>query len=152
MRKIVIPIVHKQEPRAKFVTENDGYGIWRRQTIAGLVNKSIAVPKIAFPVVWSILYLLMSISLYLILQKSKNNKAIQLYFTQLIFNSLWTLIFFGFKLYFLSFIWILILTIMIVIMIYEFYHLSKIASFINIPYLLWVIFASYLNLTILLLN
>ena len=116
------------------------------------LNKSIAVPKIAFPVVWSILYLLMSISLYLILQKSKNNKAIQLYFTQLIFNSLWTLIFFGFKLYFLSFIWILILTIMIVIMIYEFYHLSKIASFINIPYLLWVIFASYLNLTILLLN
>lgn len=116
------------------------------------LNKSIAVPKIAFPVVWSILYLLMSISLYLILQKSKNNKAIQLYFTQLIFNSLWTLIFFGFKLYFLSFIWILILTIMIVIMTYEFYHLSKIASFINIPYLLWVIFASYLNLTILLLN
>ena len=116
------------------------------------LNKSIAVPKMAFPVVWSILYLLMSISLYLILQKSKNNKAIQLYFTQLIFNSLWTLIFFGFKLYFLSFIWILILTIMIVIMIYEFYHLSKIASFINIPYLLWVIFASYLNLTILLLN
>lgn len=116
------------------------------------LNKSIAVPKIVFPVVWSILYLLMSISLYLILQKSKNNKAIQLYFTQLIFNSLWTLIFFGFKLYFLSFIWILILTIMIVIMIYEFYHLSKIASFINIPYLLWVIFASYLNLTILLLN
>lgn len=100
------------------------------------LNKSIAVPKIAFPVVWSILYLLMSISLYLIIQKSKNNKAIQLYFTQLIFNSLWTLIFFGFKLYFLSFIWILILTIMIVIMIYEFYHLSKIASFINIPYLL----------------
>lgn len=116
------------------------------------LNKSIAVPKMAFPVVWSILYLLMSISLYLILQKSKNNKAIQLYFTQLIFNSLWTLIFFGFKLYLLSFIWILILTIMIVIMIYEFYHLSKIASFINIPYLLWVIFASYLNLTILLLN
>ena len=116
------------------------------------LNKSIAVPKIVFPVVLSILYLLMSISLYLILQKSKNNKAIQLYFTQLIFNSLWTLIFFGFKLYFLSFIWILILTIMIVIMIYEFYHLSKIASFINIPYLLWVIFASYLNLTILLLN
>lgn len=116
------------------------------------LNKSIAVPKIAFPVVWSILYLLMSISLYLIIQKSKNNTAIQLYFTQLIFNSLWTLIFFGFKLYFLSFIWILILTIMIVIMIYEFYHLSKIASFINIPYLLWVIFASYLNLTILLLN
>lgn len=116
------------------------------------LNKSIAVPKIVFPVVCSILYLLMSISLYLILQKSKNNKAIQLYFTQLIFNSLWTLIFFGFKLYFLSFIWILILTIMIVIMTYEFYHLSKIASFINIPYLLWVIFASYLNLTILLLN
>ena len=116
------------------------------------LNKSIAVPKIAFPVVWSILYLLMSISLYLIIRESKNNKAIQLYFTQLIFNSLWTLIFFGFKLYFLSFIWILILTIMIVIMIYEFYHLSKIASFINIPYLLWVIFASYLNLTILLLN
>ena len=116
------------------------------------LNKSIAVPKIVFPVVWSILYLLMSISLYLIIQKSKNNTAIQLYFTQLIFNSLWTLIFFGFKLYFLSFIWILILTIMIVIMTYEFYHLSKIASFINIPYLLWVIFASYLNLTILLLN
>ena len=116
------------------------------------LNKSIAVPKMAFPVVWSILYLLMSISLYLIIQKSKNNKAIQLYFTQLIFNSLWTLIFFGFKLYFLSFIWILILIIMIVIMIYEFYHFSKIASFINIPYLLWVIFASYLNLTILLLN
>ncbi len=43
MRKIVIPIVHKQEPRAKFVTENDGYGIWRRQTIAGILTNQMYI-------------------------------------------------------------------------------------------------------------
>ena len=118
------------------------------------LNKPINIPGIVFPIVWSILYLLMGISVYIISESNDSNKkqAIKTYFVQLIVNSLWTLIFFGFKLYILSFIWILLLTVLVVIMIIKFYKINKLAGLINIPYLLWLLFASYLNLGIILLN
>lgn len=118
------------------------------------LEKPINIPGIVFPIVWSILYLLMSISLYLILE-SKNNekvKSIIIYSAQLVINSLWSLIFFGFNNYLLSFIWIIFLFIIVVVMIINFYKTSKISAFLNIPYVLWIIFAGYLNLGIYLLN
>lgn len=114
------------------------------------LEKPINVPGILFPIVWSILYLLMSISLYIVIDKNKNSLII--YSIQLIINSLWTLIFFGFGAYLLAFIWIILLLIAIVIMIAKFYNIDKKAAYLNIPYLLWVLFAAYLNLGIYLLN
>lgn len=114
------------------------------------LEKPINVPGILFPIVWSILYLLMSISLYIVIDKDK--KSLIIYSIQLIINSLWTLIFFGFGAYLFAFIWIILLLISIVIMIAKFYNIDKKAAYLNIPYLLWVLFAAYLNLGIYLLN
>lgn len=118
------------------------------------LNKIINVPSIVFPIVWSILYLLMGISLYIV-SKSNNidkNRANKIYFSQLIVNSLWTLIFFKFKLYILSFIWILLLIVLVIIMIIKFYNINKKSGLLNIPYLIWLIFASILSLSVIILN
>lgn len=117
------------------------------------LNKLINVPSYIFPIVWSVLYLLMAISLYIILKSNNKIKyqAIKIYFIQLFVNSLWTLLFFKINLYLFSFIWILLLIILVLIMIIKFYK-KKIAGILNIFYLLWLIFASILNLGIVLLN
>ena len=118
------------------------------------LSKPVDVPAIAFPIVWSILYLLMSISYYIISNSNSKYKdeAKGAYIVQLIINSLWTLIFFGFEAYLLAFIWIIILLIFVIIMIVNFYKVNKMAAYLQIPYVLWVIFAGYLNLGIYLLN
>lgn len=118
------------------------------------LEKPINVPGILFPIVWSILYLLMSISCYIITKSNDKNKdnAIIWYGIQLVINSLWTLIFFGFELYLFAFIWIIILLISVIIMVSKFYNIDKKAAYLNIPYILWIIFAGYLNFGIYLLN
>lgn len=118
------------------------------------LSKGIDLPPVLFPIVWSILYLIMGYSLYLIRKSNDCEKirAIKLYFTQLIINSLWTLIFFGFKMYILSFIWIILLLILVIIMVIKFYKINNIAGLINIPYIIWLLIASYLSFSIILLN
>ena len=118
------------------------------------LDKPINVPGIVFPIVWSILYLLMSISCYIISvsdNKSKD-KAVIIYGFQLIINSLWTLIFFVFEAYLFAFIWLLLLLAAVIWMMIEFYKIDKKAMYLNIPYLLWILFAGYLNFGIYLLN
>ena len=116
--------------------------------------KPIDVPAVVFPIVWSILYLLMSISYYIVSNSNSTYKdeAKTAYILQLIINSLWSLIFFGFEAYLLAFIWIIILLISVIIMIIYFYKVSKFAAYLQIPYILWIIFAGYLNLGIYFLN
>ncbi len=118
------------------------------------ISKPINVPSILFPIVWSILYLLMSISCYLITESKDKNKdsAILIYAIQLIINSIWSLIFFGFGAYLFAFIWLLLLLVLIIVMMVKFYKIDKRAAYLNIPYVLWVIFAGYLNFGIYLLN
>lgn len=118
------------------------------------LNKAIEVPGIVFPIVWSILYLIMGITSYIISESDSIDKseALKIYFIQLFVNSLWTLIFFGFKLYVLSFIWIILLIFLVIIMIYKFYKIKPICGYLNIPYLLWLLFASFLSLSIVILN
>ena len=118
-------------------------------------NKPINLPSIIFPIVWSILYLLMSVSYNKVTEIStddKNDDLFLVYSSQLIINSLWTLIFFGLKLYLLGFIWILLLIIFVLRMIIKFYKVDKISGLLNIPYLLWLLFAAFLNISIYLLN
>lgn len=115
---------------------------------------SFAPPGILFPIVWTILYILMGISSYLIIISCANDKndALFIYGTQLLINLLWSFIFFVFRFYLLSFIWILLLIWFVVIMIKSFYNISKISAYLQILYLLWLIFAAFLNLAVYLIN
>ena len=107
-------------------------------------------PASIFGIVWPILYLLMGISSYIISKELNNEKAMNLYILQLGLNLLWPFVF-NIN-YLVSFILIIILIITVILMIYEFYKLNKTAFYLQIPYLLWLIFASVLNLSIYILN
>lgn len=107
----------------------------------------LSPPGIIFPIVWTILYIIMGYSFY---KQNEQNKTI--YYTQLVVNGLWSIFFFVFKWYLFSFIWIILLIILVIIMIKEFYKLNKLSGLINIPYLIWLIFAAYLSFGIYILN
>lgn len=128
--------------------------IMKNTDIYKSLQKPVNVPSIIFPIVWTILYILMSIALYIVTNTDNINKekTIKIYGIQLIVNSLWTLIFFGFKLYLFAFIWLLLLLVLIIVMIYIFYEIKKVTLYFLLPYLIWVIFAGYLNFGIYLLN
>jgi tryptophan-rich sensory protein len=110
-------------------------------------------PNWIFGPVWTLLYTLMGISLYLVLISEKvNTLAIVIFSIQLFLNLIWTGIFFGMRKPFLAFMEIILLWISIIINIFVFYGISKTASYLLIPYLLWVSFASILNFSIWKLN
>ena len=114
------------------------------------INKPIlAPPKILFPIMWSIIYLLMGIS-YKIYRD--NNDSNILYYVQLFVNVIWVIIFFKFKLLLLSLLWIILLDILIIILLIEFYKKNKLCCYLNIPYLIWNLFATYLMISIYILN
>ena len=119
-----------------------------------LIQPNFAPPSIIFPIVWTMLYILMGISSYIISESNSYDKtnALFFYILQLIVNLLWSFIFFTFKLYLLAFLWILLLIVLVVIMIRKFYNISKISGLLQIPYIIWLIFASILNLSIYILN
>ncbi|MBQ9023998.1 MAG: tryptophan-rich sensory protein [Bacilli bacterium] len=114
----------------------------------------LSPPGILFPIVWSILFILMGISIYRIMMTNSDKKkeARLIYFIQLIINACWTPIFFGLKEYFLAFLWILMLILLVVTMILIFFKIDKISAYLNIPYLIWLLFACYLNFGVFILN
>ena len=129
--------------------------VFKNMSTYNTLNKPpLSPPSIVFPIAWSILYLLMGISIYIIMQSKRKLKknARLIYYIQLVTNALWTPIFFGFKEYFLAFLWILMLIVFVITMILTFYKISKKAAYIQIPYLLWLLFASYLNFGVFVLN
>lgn len=124
----------------------------------------LSPPSTAFPIAWTILYILMGISYGILKNQYINNLSIlnnkegkllstkQLYYVQLAVNALWSIIFFIFKWRLFAFIWILLLIILVILMIIDFYKKNKLAGLLQIPYLLWLIFAAYLNLGVYILN
>lgn len=117
----------------------------------------LAPPGILFPIVWTILYILMGIGSVMIYNSSfgttaQRNKALIVYGIQLAVNFFWSILFFNMKAYLFSFIWLILLWGLIVLMIYKFSQINKVAALLQVPYLLWVTFAGYLNLAIYLLN
>ncbi|MCH5251314.1 MAG: tryptophan-rich sensory protein [Lachnospiraceae bacterium] len=119
------------------------------------INKpALSPPGILFPIVWTILYILMGISSYIIYESNDLNKesALRTYALQLFFNFFWSIIFFRLNLYFTSFMWLLALIFLIVKMIVQFHRIKPIAAYLQVPYLLWCIFAAYLNFMIFRLN
>lgn len=118
-----------------------------------LIKPPLSPPGIVFPIVWTIIYLLIGISYTLLKEKGEVPKETQqLYYTQLIFNYLWTFIFFIFRLRLLSVLWIIILDVLVIIMTYQFYKQNKLSGILLIPYVLWLLFAMYLNISIYFLN
>lgn len=119
-----------------------------------LINKpSLAPPSTIFPIMWTIIYILMGTS-YGILQSNYliTNKIKLIYYLQLLVNALWPIIFFVLKWQLLAFIVILLLIGLVIIMLINFYKQNEVAGLLQIPYLLWIVFASYLNLSIYLSN
>ena len=113
----------------------------------------LSPPSITFPIVWTILYILIGIS-YAILESNSlvNSKINSIYYLQLFFNALWPIAFFLLKWRLFAFIWIIILAVLIIIMIARFYEKQKTAAWLQVPYLLWTLFATYLNFGVYLLN
>ncbi len=122
-----------------------------------LVRPPLAPPSIVFPIVWSILYILMGIGSYLAVKSSKEQReeisgVLTPYITQLILNLLWTPVFFGLSQFLLGSLICILLVFAIIWMIISFHKVSPVAAYLQIPYLLWSIFASYLSISIYLLN
>lgn len=121
---------------------------------ATLVKPSFSPPNFVFGPVWTTLYALMGISLYLVwISKAKSKKyALKLFFFQLGLNALWSIIFFGLKNPGLAFLEIIVLWIAILLTIKAFSKISKNASYLLYPYIFWVSFATILNFSIWILN
>lgn len=118
-----------------------------------LVKPFLAPPKILFPIAWTIIYLLMGISYFLYKRGYKENGVIDvLYYLQLLVNALWSIIFFLWKARFVAILWILLLDILVILLLYLFFQKKKISAYLNITYLLWIIFATYLTIGIYVLN
>ena len=136
--------------------------------LAGIITRSamddfsaldqppLSPPSWLFPVVWSILYVLMGISLYLAVTSGapqrKLTTAFGLFAAQLFFNFFWSIIFFNFGAYYFAFAWLIVLWVLIILCAISFYGIDKRAGYLWLPYILWVTFAGYLNLAIAILN
>lgn len=106
-----------------------------------------------FPIVWTILYILMGVSFGILKNNNQVDEDIdRIYYIQLAINALWSIIFFTLKLRLFAFVWIILLAIAVVIMIDKFYTKNKVAGFLQIPYILWVLFAAYLNFGFYIMN
>ncbi len=120
----------------------------------------LAPPGILFPIVWTVLYILMGISSTMIYLRRTNantdaqagERALLLYGLQLAVNFFWSILFFNQQAFLTSFVWLILLWVLIVAMLISFYRIQPTAAWLQIPYLLWVTFAGYLNLMIYLLN
>lgn len=125
-------------------------------TYKDLNQPPLSPPGWVFPVIWSILYLLMGYASYRILTSGADRdtirKALTLYFIQLVLNFLWPLVFFGLQWYFAAFILLLVLWVFIYLTMFTFGKIDDTAGNLLIPYLLWVTFAGYLNVGVALLN
>lgn len=126
-----------------------------------LEQPPLAPPSWVFPVVWTVLYVLMGISSYLVASKydigrgmlsRKQTSALRTYFIQLFFNMIWPLIFFRLDLLWVGAVIIFIILILVIITIVKFYRIYPAAAYLMIPYLVWLIFALYLNIGFAVLN
>ena len=119
-----------------------------------VARPALAPPPIVFPIVWSILYVLMGISSYLIYESKSiyKEKSLYVYYIQLILNFTWPCVFFSGKMFLVAFFILLLLWGMVIWMTGLFYKVKPVAAYLQIPYLIWLGFAAYLNLSIGFLN
>lgn len=119
------------------------------------VKPPLSPPGWLFGVIWPVLYLLMSIAAYIIYQTPQTlerKEATTIYWIQLFVNFLWPIVFFRFEWYWIAVGVIILLDILVSITTLRFYKINKAAGYLMIPYLLWILFATYLNIGIAVLN
>ena len=130
-----------------FLTQNS------METFQAIQKPPLSPPGWLFPIVWTLLYILMGIASYLVFTSQKPNRtALTVYGVQLAFNFIWPILFFNLEQYLFAFIWLVLLWFLILATIIQFDSISKPAKYLMLPYLLWVTFAGYLNFAIYLLN
>ncbi len=115
----------------------------------------LSPPMWLFPVVWSVLFILMGVSgamVYVKKNETDVSGALKIYGLQLIVNFFWSIIFFNMRAYLFAVVWLALLWILILIMIISFRKIKPLAGYLQIPYLVWVSFALYLTVMIYLLN
>lgn len=124
------------------------------ERFSSLNQPPLSPPAWVFPVVWSILYVLMGVSAGMVYKSEHpmRSRALKVYAAQLALNFGWTVLYFAFGLYWAAFLWLLVLILCVARMIYLFYQVSRPAGLLQLPYLLWTLFAAYLNAGIALLN
>ena len=122
-----------------------------------IVKPPLSPPAIVFVIVWPVLYILMGISFAIVyMHKCENaelfSSAKRIYILQLIFNFLWSIIFFNYRSFLFSALWLAALCIMVFIMIIRFKKINSLSGNLQIPYFIWTMFALYLNISVFLLN
>ncbi len=122
------------------------------EKFAALKAPPLAPPAALFPIVWTILYTLMAVSITLVISKGNSDEAAKAYYLQLIANFIWPFLFFNLGALTLAFVWLLLLIALVIVMIVRFYRVSPLAAYLQIPYLIWLLFAAYLNLGYVVLN
>lgn len=120
-----------------------------------IIKPALTPPPLVFPIVWGVLYALMGISaarIYLSEPSPERNRGLNLFVAQLIVNFFWSLIFFNAQAFGFAFVWLLLLWALVLWMILTFRKVNPAAALLQIPYLLWLTFAAYLNLGVWYLN
>ena len=132
-----------------------GVGLLTRggKAFESLIKPALAPPAILFPIVWSGLYTLMGVSYSRLELRRLNDDGTKLiYYTQLAFNLLWPVAFFALEWRLFALVWIFLLDLLVLAMTVRFTRLEKVSGLLQIPYLIWVFFATYLNFGFYLLN
>lgn len=139
-----------------------GLSAWLTKDGMDLYNQTVikpplSPPMILFPIVWTILFILMGVGSGIVFVKRHTDKeaarsALFVYGLQLVVNFLWSIIFFNMQSYLFAFVWLLLLWVLIIIMIIKFHKISQLSAYLQIPYLLWVTFAGYLTIMVYFLN
>ena len=122
---------------------------------AAVKQPPLSPPSIVFPIVWGILFILMGMGaarIYLSPASKARSRSLLLFLVQLAFNFFWSIIFFNLQAFGFAFLWLIALWILILLMILSFREVDQPAAWLQIPYLLWVSFAAYLNFGVWLLN
>lgn len=125
-------------------------------TYTTIMNPPLSPPSSVFPIVWSILYFLMGLALYGVSNsrapQEQKSFAYIIFGLQLVFNFIWPILFFTFGLYTFSAFWLGIMILLIALCTFVFWKINKVSGYLMIPYLLWSIFALYLNIGVSVLN
>lgn len=116
----------------------------------------LSPPGWVFPAVWSVLYLMMGVAswrVYVLKRPAQERReALNLYAVQLIVNVLWPVVFFRFELYWAAAVWLAVLVVLVALTLSRFKRLDDLAGLLLWPYLIWCLFALYLNLGVAILN